>query len=152
MTVLVVAMTISPATILSGSQPTILVIGRLAVLIDIQLLPVLQGAQLATHSRYSSKVTIITKIYTDNQKYSRVDNSFDFKLIIFYNIYNRASLLPKGYMTVFPTMLKGLTQAYYYNCSLSSKLFDAACTYIQNFFKGLEYYQKNLIEQNAITL
>ena len=117
-----------------------------------QLLPILQGAQLAAYSGYGSEVAIIAKIYTDDQKYSGVDNSFDFKLTIFYDICNRASLLPEGYMTMFPTMLKRLAQAHYYNCSLSSKLFDATCTYIQNFFEGPEYYQKNLTEWNIITL
>ena len=73
-------------------------------------------------------------------------------MTIFYDIYNRAGLLPKGYMTAFPTILKGLAQTHYYNCSLSSKLFDATYTHMQNFFEGPEYYQKNLTEWNAITL
>ena len=57
---------------------------------------------------YSKEVATITKIYTDDQKYNRVSNSFNFKLTIFYNICKRAGLPPKGYITVFPTMLKGL--------------------------------------------
>jgi hypothetical protein len=55
-------------------------------------------------------------------------------------------------MTAFPTMLKGLAQAHYYNCSLSTKPFNAACTHMRNFFEGPEYYRKNLTEWNAITL
>jgi hypothetical protein len=73
-----------------------------------------------------------------------MSNSFDFKLTIFYNIYRRSGLPPEGYITVFPIMLKGLTQVYYYNYSLSTKQFDTICTYMRNFFEGLEYYQKNL--------
>ena len=57
---------------------------------------------------YSKEVIIIIKIYTDNQKYNSVSNSFNFKLTIFYNICRRSSLLPKGYITAFPTILKGL--------------------------------------------
>ena len=55
-------------------------------------------------------------------------------------------------MTAFPTMLKGLAQQHYYNSGLSTKTFDAACAHIRNFFKGQEYYQKNLTEWNALTL
>jgi len=58
--------------------------------------------------RYSKEVAIIIKIYIDNQKYNRVSNSFNFKLTIFYNIYKRSSLLPKGYTVAFPSILKGL--------------------------------------------
>jgi len=57
---------------------------------------------------YSKEAATIAKIYTDDQKYNRVSNSFNFKLTIFYNIYKRAGLPPKGYITAFPTMLKGL--------------------------------------------
>jgi hypothetical protein len=57
---------------------------------------------------YSKEAATIAKIYIDDQKYNRVSNSFNFKLTIFYNICKRASLPPKGYITVFPTMLKGL--------------------------------------------
>jgi len=57
---------------------------------------------------YSKEAATIAKIYTDDQKYDRVSNSFNFKLTIFYNIYKRASLPPKGYITAFPTILKGL--------------------------------------------
>jgi len=57
---------------------------------------------------YSKEAATIAKIYTDDQKYNRVSNSFNFKLTIFYNICKRAGLPSKGYITAFPTMLKGL--------------------------------------------
>jgi hypothetical protein len=95
---------------------------------------------------YSKKAVTIAKIYTDDQKYNSISNSFDFKLTIFYNIHRRSGLPPESYMTTFLIILKGLAQVYYYNCSLSTKQFDAAYTYIRNFFEGLEYYRKNLIK------
>ena len=79
---------------------------------------------------YSKEAVTIAKIYIDDQKYNSVSNSFNFKLTIFYNIYRRSSLPPKGYITTFPTILKGFTQVYYYNYSLSIKQFNAAYTYI----------------------
>jgi len=58
--------------------------------------------------RYSKEVAIIVKIYIDDQKYNRVNKSFNFKLTIFYNIYKRSSLPLEGYIVAFPSMLKGL--------------------------------------------
>jgi len=58
---------------------------------------------------YSKEAATIAKIYTDDQKYDGVSNSFNFKLTIFYNICKRAGLPPKGYITAFLTMLKGLS-------------------------------------------
>ena len=57
---------------------------------------------------YSKEAVIIVKIYTDDQKYNGVSDSFNFKLTIFYDICKRSSLPPKGYMTAFPIILKGL--------------------------------------------
>jgi len=57
---------------------------------------------------YSKEAATIAKIYTDDQKYNGVSNSFNFKLTIFYNICKRAGLPPKGYITALLTMLKGL--------------------------------------------
>jgi hypothetical protein len=108
--------------------------------------------QTTTHPGYSKELATVAKLYTDDQKYTGVDDSFDFKLTIFHDICNRAGLPPDGHMIAFPTMLKGLAQAHYYNCSLSTKPFDAACTHMRNFFEGPEYYRKNLTEWNAITL
>ena len=82
----------------------------------------------------AKEVSMVAKIYTDDQKYSGVDDSFDFKLTIIHDICNRSGLPPEGYMTAFPTMLKGLAQAHYYNCSLSGKSFDDACANMRNFF------------------
>src|SRR6266699_2535620 len=97
------------------------------------------------------EIIIIAKVYIDGQKYNRTI-SFNYKLTIFYNICKRSSLPPKGYATVFPTILKGLAEDHYYSNSLADKLFKNTCIYIQNFFKGLEYYWKNLIEWNSISL
>ena len=57
---------------------------------------------------YSKEVAIIAKIYTDNQKYNRVNDSFNFKLTIFYNIYKRSGLPLEGYIVAFFSILKGL--------------------------------------------
>ena len=56
----------------------------------------------------------LVKIYIINNKYSREDNNFDFKLIIFYNLYNRASILVLTKVNTYPIILKGLVLDYYY--------------------------------------
>jgi len=83
-------------------------------------------------------------MYTDNQKYSGVNKSFNYKLRIFYNICKRSRLPLAGYAKAFLTMLKGLAQDNYYNYKLSRRLFSNICTYFRNFFKGPSYYHKNL--------
>ena len=93
---------------------------------------------------YNKKVATIIKIYTDDQEYDRVSDSFDFKLTIFYNICKRSGLPPEGYIVAFPSILEGHAQDHFYNSNLESRPFTKACNYIQQFFKGLEYYHKNL--------
>jgi hypothetical protein len=87
----------------------------------------------------------VAKVYTNKQKYNG-SISFDYKLTIFYNICKRSGLPCEGYATVFPTMLKGLAEDHYYSSNLADKLFEDTCIYMRNFFKGPEYYQKNLTE------
>ena len=41
-----------------------------------------------TTTGYSKEITNIAKIYTEEQKYSGINKSLNYKLIIFYNIYN----------------------------------------------------------------
>ncbi|RDW75512.1 hypothetical protein BP6252_06654 [Coleophoma cylindrospora] len=72
---------------------------------------------------FSKEATAVAKIYTNNQKYDGVNNRFDLKLNIFYDICRRANLPPTSYMAAFPTMLKGLAQDHYYNNNLSSRTF-----------------------------
>ena len=79
-------------------------------------------------------------MYTKEQKYSRVDKSFNYKLKIFYNICKRARLPNTAYINAFPTMLKGLVQDHFYNYNLLKRPFDQAYTHIRNFFEGPRYY------------
>ena len=101
---------------------------------------------------YSKEIIAIIKTYIKEQKYDGHNNSFDFKLNIFYNICSCSGLPTIGYAKAFPTILKGLALTHYYNSGLRTYAFKAACDHVRNFFKGLEYYQKNLIIWNSITL
>jgi hypothetical protein len=89
---------------------------------------------------YRKEIRIVAKMYTEEQKYSRVDKSFDYKLKIFYNICKRAGLSNTAYIDTFSTMLKGLAQYHFYNYNLSERPFDQVCTHLHNFFEGPGYY------------
>ena len=41
-----------------------------------------------TTTGYSKKIANIAKIYTEEQKYGNINKSLNYKLTIFYNIYN----------------------------------------------------------------
>ena len=101
---------------------------------------------------YSREIAAIIKTYIEEQKYDGHNDSFDFKLNIFHDICDRSGLPTIGYAKAFPTMLKGLALTHYYNSGLRTYAFKAACDHVRNFFKGPEYYQKNLIIWNSITL
>ncbi|KAI9040190.1 uncharacterized protein KD926_008513 [Aspergillus affinis] len=101
----------------------------------------------------SKEIASVTKIYTEDQKYSGTDNnSLDFKLNIFYDICSRAGLLLHGYKAALPTMLKGVAEDHYYSSKLSLKIFQEACYHLRQFFEGPEFYRQNLTKWNVILL
>jgi hypothetical protein len=50
----------------------------------------------------------------EDNKYSKEDNNFNFKLTIFYDLYSRANIPQKTKVKVYPVMLHGLVLNYYY--------------------------------------
>lgn len=62
---------------------------------------------LNTSTGNSKKLSNLVKIYTNNAKYSGHNNSFIFKLTIFYNICLRTNILLKAKIKTFFIMLKG---------------------------------------------
>jgi hypothetical protein len=85
-------------------------------------------------------------------KYDRTSNHFDYKLMIFYNVYKRVKLLKETYMRAFSIILKGLMEIHYFNGMLSWLLYLNAYNNMWAYFKGLEYYHLNLNKWNNITL
>ena len=47
-----------------------------------------KGNRFITITSYSKEIANIAKIYTEEQKYSNINKSLNYKLTIFYNIYN----------------------------------------------------------------
>jgi hypothetical protein len=81
-------------------------------------------------------------MYTEDNKYSGEDDSFDFKLIIFYDLCNRADVPQEAKVKTYPTVLRSLAFNHYYtnlkNITLTL-LFNQIYDAIHNYFKGPEY-------------
>lgn len=90
---------------------------------------------------YSRKILNLEKIYTNEAKYNKQNNSFTFKLKIFYNIYIKANIVPKAKIKTFSIILKGLALDYYYlNISISGIAINFNRVYylIKNYFERLK--------------
>lgn len=87
---------------------------------------------------YNKKLLNLAKIHTEKIKYSGRNNSFIFKLAIFYDICLKADVSSNTNMKVFFTMLKGLALYYYYS-NISTNIialkFDQICNFIRNYLK-----------------
>jgi hypothetical protein len=53
----------------------------------------IQLIEAKVNTNYSRDLVTLVKIYIEESKYSREDNNFNRKLIIFNNLYNRVSIL-----------------------------------------------------------
>ena len=84
-----------------------------------------------TSKGYRQELSIIIKIYTKESKYRNNKNSFNFKLIIFHNIYRHANILYKAKAKAFPIMLKGLALNFFYlNNTINKSSFQDICSTI----------------------
>jgi hypothetical protein len=84
------------------------------------------------------------KIYTKELKYNNINGSFNYKLIIFYSIYNRSNILKEAYNKALLIMLIGLALNQYFNSGLSNFSFKDAYKYLYSFFKSPSLERKNL--------
>ena len=97
----------------------------------------------------------MAKLYTEDTKYSRENNNFNFKLTIFYNLCNRANIPQDAKTKAYPIMLCGLALDHYYtnlkNVTQTSS-FDQICNATRNYFEGPKYRRGILRQWNLITL
>ena len=61
-------------------------------------------------------------MYIEESKYRDNRDSFNFKLIIFHNIYRHVDILYKTKAKVFPIILKGLVLNFFYLNNIINKL------------------------------
>jgi hypothetical protein len=91
-------------------------------------------------------------MYIKELKYNGINSSFDYKLIIFYNICNRLDVLQEAYNKALLIMLIGLALNQYFNGRLGNLLFENTCKHLRGFFKGLSLEHKNFGKWNIILL
>lgn len=102
-----------------------------------------------TSNKYSKKLLNLATIYIDDTQYNGCNNSFTFKLAIFYNICLRTKILTEAKIKAFPILLKDLVLDYYYsNISISviTINFNQVYNSIRNYFEGAKYKQIFLLK------
>ena len=95
-------------------------------------------------TNYSRDLVTLVKIYTEESKYSRKNNNFNYKLTIFNDLCNRVSILQEAKIKGFPTILCGITLNFYYKNKATYTTFNSICNAVRNYFKGLEYKRRVL--------
>ena len=95
---------------------------------------------------YSRDLATLAKMYTEESKYSKEDDNFDHKLIIFNNLCNRVGIPQEAKIKGFPIMLRGITLNFYYKNKATYTTFNSICNAIYSPFKGPEYKRKVLIK------
>jgi hypothetical protein len=93
---------------------------------------------------YSREFLNLTKMYTEENKYSSKSDNFDFKLLIFNDIYSRADVLEEAKLKAYPIMLHGLALDYYYTSikgaiAIFNLSFKQACKATRNYFEGVKH-------------
>ena len=101
---------------------------------------------------YSQDLITLAKIYIKKSKYSKKNNNFNYKLIIFNNLYNKVSIPQEAKTKGFLIILSSITFNFYYKNKAIYTIFNSICNAIRNYFKGLKYKHEILIKWNAITL
>jgi predicted metallo-beta-lactamase superfamily hydrolase len=93
-------------------------------------------------SGYDRELVNLTKLYSDETKYSEENDNFSFKLIMFNDMCDRIDVSFETKLKAFLTMLKELALDYYYANVISSKnafTFDDVCISIMSYFEDAEY-------------
>ncbi len=105
---------------------------------------------------YDRKLVNLTKLYSDETKYSEKNDNFSFKLIMFNDMCDRVDVSFEAKLKAFSIMLKELAFDYYYANVASSKnasfTFDDVCISIMSYFEDVEYKRSILNKWNNLTL
>jgi hypothetical protein len=102
---------------------------------------------------YSRQIANLTKMYTDEDRYSGQSNdSFDYKIEIFLDNCKRAGLPHDAIGLAFPIMLAGLAKDYYYRTCRKYKDIDRICDAIRKRFETDEQGRSNLFDWDTIKL
>ncbi len=102
---------------------------------------------------FFKQLTLLNKIYKKKNKFSDINNNFDYKVMIFYDKCRRARLSSHAYIQDVSIMLSDQTLIHYYSnqLQLSHDFFDF-CISIKNAFEESEWQRRNLIKWQIISI
>lgn len=107
-------------------------------------------------SRYTQNNLItLSKIYTEDLKYSGEDDSFDYKYGIFIDLCEKAEIPKNIYFKAFSSMLRGAALKHFYTSIKTNTHItnlSEACENMRETFEGEEYKRSMLTKWNNISL
>lgn len=104
-------------------------------------------------TQYTRELTVLSKLYRDDMKYSGFGDNFQRKIGIFEDICFKAGIPDDGKQLALSFMLKDAALDFYYDSvSRIRPPFDRACEMITNYFEGPEWQQGVKNEWNTTTL
>ena len=108
--------------------------------------------QLTLQGNFRREITYLTRLYTDEVKYSSKQDNFDFKFKIFQNYCLRVGVPKQAYTITILTMLRRLTLKYYFTYLKDLTLLENIYIGLKLYFEGNEYKRNILSKWNTITL
>ena len=105
--------------------------------------------QSTTSSSYDRQMTNLAKVYIDEMKYERLDDSFHYKLIIYHDTCQRVGVSNEVKTLSFSTMLKNDALKYHYmqmNRIKTNVTFEIMCKKMTDQFERSEYSRTNFIK------
>ena len=115
-----------------------------------------QSLQLPIRDLTAQNIINLGKLYSNDQKYSGIDDSFDFKLTIFLNYCTQLNIDDDTVKAkAYSIMLKETALQHYLTNLNSSGLiltFIELCNKTRDYFENDEYRRSRLVEFNSITL
>ena len=103
-------------------------------------------------NQFSRELTLLDKIYKEEDKFSGTGDNFDFKVTIYYDKCRRVGLPPQAYIHGASIMLSGQAQTRFYANRVNASTFERFCNDMRLFFEGSEWQRLNLTKWQTITL
>ena len=72
------------------------------------------GTEVTSTQGIGKELANLAKMYTEDNKYSGENDNFDFKLVIFHDLCDRADVPQETRIKAYPTMLRGLALDHFY--------------------------------------
>jgi len=117
--------------------------------------PVQNHPQMPPSQNYGKELANLAKLYTENTKYSGDNDNFDYKLMIFYDLCEKAALPQQAFGQAYSTMLRGLALDHYYTNRKNASYtlpFEQMCCATRSYFEGAEHKRNVLNRWNETTL